>query len=208
MDVKIKRSGGTVRRNGSINSTRHNVTRASTAPAQSGFTLIEAIITLAIVFILTGSLSGPLRGLLASNRVSAQVNRLIGSLAYTRSAAITHHQHAVICKSTDGRHCIRTGGWHQGWIIFLDGNHNRRRDSAERLLRTQAALAPGYTLRYRGFGSAHYLVYRPSGVTLTNGSFVFCPPDHPTLARSIIVYKSGRARVSQTRAGGGRLRCP
>ncbi len=200
MDVSTNHPGGYCHQDGSI-------IRSSTVPNPSGFTLLETLVTLAIIAILTASLFTPVRALLADNRSVAQVNRLIGDLAYARSAAIIQRQHTVICKSTNGQRCVRSGHWQQGWIIFIDANHNQHHDPEERILRVSGPLTPGHKLTYSAFGSKHYLTYRPSGMTLTNGSFIFCPANHAARPRAVIVYKSGRVRTSRTRAGGGPLIC-
>lgn len=175
---------------------------------QAGITLVELISTLAIIAILIGGLTTPLQEMLAGNRVTAQVNHLLGDLAFTRSTAITHQQHSVICKSRDGKQCTRQGDWGQGWIVYIDANHNHQRDGAEQLLRVSSALPDALQLSYDGFGSDHYITYRPSGLTRTNGSFVLCPAGQQKLARAVIVYKTGRVRVSKKQAKGGKLKCP
>lgn len=86
---------------------------------QSGFTLIELMVTLSIVAILL-SLSAPLRDMVMNNRRAASVNEFIAALNFTRNEAITRGQRVSICRSLNQTSCANGTGWEDGWIIFLD----------------------------------------------------------------------------------------
>ena len=130
-----------------------------------------------------------------------------GAISYTRSAAVQRNQMVVICKSPDGEKCSTKGHWEGGWLIYVDENDNRERDEDERRLSVQRAL-PHTTLRYRAFGSRHYIAYRPDGFTQTNGTFTLCARQTPELKKALILTKSGRLRVSPYAPGGKPLKCP
>ena len=105
-----------------------------------GLTLIELLITLAVLAI-TISFGVPKISTIAhSNRLAAASNSLSGSLALARSQAITRNQKVIMCKSADGYSCTKKGGWEQGWIVFIDENGNKLREKEENLIRIQAAL--------------------------------------------------------------------
>lgn len=172
-----------------------------------GMTLFELLITLSISTLTLGAGIPFIAGIISTNRVSGQVNALRGALALTRSEAIKRNQHVVLCKSADGKHCTRSGQWTQGWIVYVDRNHNRRREIQEPLLRLHDKLANGHRLTYRGFGSRHYIVYRPTGFTQMNGTFTLCAPNAPERSRALILIKTGRVRLSKTRPDGSPLQC-
>ena len=196
MDVTATRPGGTLRQG------LHFPLRE-----QRAYTLVEVLIRVAVAAIVFGTAAPGLHGVVVSNRLAGQVNRLVGDLALARSEAVKRNRDVVLCKSHDGESCIRSEGWHHGWIMFEDTNRNRVRDDDEPLLRVQQPFTAGSTLIYRAFGSRHYVTYRPSGVTLTNGTFTFCAAGQPQHARSIILHKTGRPRLSRTQPGGAALEC-
>jgi len=172
-----------------------------------GITLLEVITTLAISSILFG-LAIPYTGnVIAANRVTGQINMLSGALQLTRSEAVTRQQDIVICKSADQESCTVQGEWDQGYIIFVDANQDRKRSANETLLHVQSSFPANITLNYRAFGSRHYLAYQPTGLTMTNGTFTFCNRNLPQTAKALIVTKTGRVRLSDTRSDGTQLSC-
>jgi type IV fimbrial biogenesis protein FimT len=172
----------------------------------AGFTLLELLSILAIVMILFGIGMPFLKATVTTNRLATSINALAGTLAYTRSEAIRRNQHVVVCKSHGAIECTREGDWRQGWLVYVDINRNRILDEEEPILGSDR-LTEKIQVAYRAFGSRHYLVYRPSGTTHTNGTFTFCDPAYPETARALIITKTGRARLSNASAGGGRLDC-
>ena len=173
----------------------------------AGFTLVELLSTIAIVSLVFGLGIPSLKATLTTNRLTTSINALAGSLAYTRSEAVKRNRDVVICKSLaiDTR-CTRQGDWRHGWLVYVDINRNRSLDDDEPILGTHS-LAQNIEVDYRAFGSRHYLVYRPSGMTRTNGTFTFCDPDYPETARALIITKTGRPRLSKVRADGSPLDC-
>lgn len=176
--------------------------------ASCGFTLLELIVVIAIASILLGLGVPSLGPFLSSERGVARMNSLAASLALTRSEAIKRNQHVVLCKSPDGEYCQRKGAsWHDGWIVFVDRDHDRRRSDDEPIILYQGRGSTGQTLTYAAFGSRHYITYRPSGFTRTNGTFTLCDPRYPDNARALILMKTGRVRASRVKANGAPLEC-
>jgi type IV fimbrial biogenesis protein FimT len=172
-----------------------------------GFTFIELMITLAASAITLGVGVPFMGGLIDSNRVAGQVNALRGALALTRSEAIRRNRRVILCKSTDGQNCTNQGRWEKGWIVYEDANQNRSRDSDESIILVQEELPNGHKLDYRGFGSHNYVEYRPTGITQMNGTFILCAPNSPERSKALILMKTGRVRLSTTRADGSPLGC-
>ncbi len=172
----------------------------------SGFTLLELISAITIILILLGIGLPALKVTITNNRLTTGINAMAGTLAYTRSEAIRRNQHVVICKSQTGVECTNQGDWRQGWLVYVDSNQNRSLDEMETILGSER-LAEKIQVEYRAFGSNHYLAYRPSGTTRTNGTFTFCDPAYPEMARALIITKTGRARLSKVSANGNRLNC-
>lgn len=182
--------------------------RSFSAPeAVGGFTLIELVVTLAVVFIGLHHGMTWLQPVLVENRIVTRANTLLGMLQMARSEAIRHNRDVVICHSRDGLTCDRLADWTDSWIVFLDANRNRQRDPTESILAFRQAPDNGTRATYRAFGSRHYLTYRPDGRTRTNGTFTLCDPRFAEASRAVIVTKSGRPRISRKGPGGRALRC-
>ncbi len=83
---------------------------------QSGFTLVELVVVLAIVGILLAYAVPSYRDFSIRQNVKNQVNSFITDLSFARITAInTSHQVVVEQK---------VGGWAKGWTIFIDENRN------------------------------------------------------------------------------------
>lgn len=169
-----------------------------------GLTLIELmfVLALAAVMFLIGAPS--LSRIVDSIRLTGGANSLFAGMIRARSEAIARRSRVVLCKSSTGSHCANTGGWEQGWIIFHDANDNAAVDSGELILLREEPLHP----RLRLIGNtpvANYISYTPEGSTrytsgaFQSGTFTVCIQSDSTVeGRSIVVYKSGRPRVSKT----------
>lgn len=178
----------------------------STYRHSAGFTLLELMIVVTIIILTTLGIPA-LHATLTTNRLANSVNDLVGTLAYARSEAIKRNQHVAVCLSNDGTTCTTGSDWSTGWLVYPDSNRNRQRDADETILGQYQDLATGLNLTYRAFGSRRYLVYRPNGTTRTNGTFTFCDPSAPGLARAVILSKTGRARLSDVSSNGDPLVC-
>lgn len=178
------------------------------SPYCCGLTLIELMAVIAIMVILIGFAVPSLGQFQASQRVTTQINELAASLALTRSEAVKRNRHVVICKSADGTRCQREDSvWHGGWLVFVDLNYDRERSMQEPILYVHGPLAAGLTLDYSAFGSEHYVAYRPTGFTKTNGTFTLCDARYPMTARALILMKTGRVRASTVKSDGSPLDC-
>lgn len=173
--------------------------------AYSGFTLIEAVIALAIAVIVFTAVIPAWAGWATRQHLETEVYALLADLHLARSEAIRRARRTVLCPSHDGQRCDPIPEWHRGWIVFTDDNGNRRRDLNEPVLRVHAASAQGITIT----SSARRLrlIYQASGFAPgTNMTFTFCgPPAHP---QAVILANTGRPRQSSTRPDGNPLLCP
>jgi len=177
--------------------------RQSTFQIQSGFSLIELLTGLTVTGVL-GSLTIGISNMVSSHAVTAELNGLMADMAYARSTAIVRRQTTTICASTDGDSCNKESTWKHGWIVFTDANRDRLRDPGDRLLRVQGPLIKGTQLN-QGSGYYYYMMYRPTGMVYPNATFSFC--HGPSYRRAIIVFRSGRARVSTVSSSGDALSC-
>lgn len=87
---------------------------------QSGFTLVELMIAVAVVAILLALALPSFQGSMRSNRVATTSNELLGSLSLARTEAIRGLGPAGVCASADGATCAATTDWANGWIVWRD----------------------------------------------------------------------------------------
>lgn len=167
-----------------------------------GFTLIELIVTLAVVSILLVTGIPMLNQMTASNRLVTQINNIAGSLAVARSESIKRGGSITLCGSTDGGTCD-TSNWESGWIVFSDANNNAVLDSAtEAMLKIVGPFTGGSTLRLSQSDSASIIRYRSDGSLrdqdadasrTDRGTFTLCPSDLSiTKAKAININALGR----------------
>ena len=172
-----------------------------------GYTLIELLIVFAVVSILALNIFPSISELLAQERSTIVTNNLAGALAFARAEAIIKQKAILTCQSDNGSECNRSENWHNGWIIFIDKNQNKQRDAEETLLRVFAAADNGTQAVFNGaFGINHYLRYEPSGHAFPNGSFHICNPNIGT-GKALIMYRSGRLRLSKIQTDGSAITC-
>jgi type IV fimbrial biogenesis protein FimT len=85
----------------------------------TGYTLVELMIVLTIVAILLGLGVPSYRYITDSNRLSAEVNGLLGDLQFARSEAIKEGATVTVCPANAGLTACQAGAvrWDQGWIV-------------------------------------------------------------------------------------------
>jgi len=160
---------------------------------QSGFTLIELAVVIAMVAILAALAVPSWTQLRARNAIRATVNDFNLSLQFARSEAVRLNSPVTICPSSDGVNCTASD-YHDGWIVRVGpaANAAGQQILQDVLPRTQITFitnAPGGTF-----------TFLPNGLPLTNfngASLVACPtaPGYETLVRRIVVNRTGRIRL-------------
>ena len=87
---------------------------------QSGFTLVELVITVAIAIVLLGVGIPRFMSMVNINRVSSNTNDFVQALHLARSEA-SRSGAATVCTSNDQKTC--TGStWNDGWIVLDSQN--------------------------------------------------------------------------------------
>ncbi len=159
-------------------------------------TLIELVICLAIASVLMIGVLPAFSNIVERSGSSTVVNWLIGTVNYTRHAAISYNSLVTLCPSRDGKQC--GGKWHEGTIVFTDANGNRKIDSNDTFLERFSFPLDSGSVRWRAFQNKQYLQMTGEGYTnYQNGNFVYCASNGDlSLARQLVINIQGRARRS------------
>ena len=137
------------------------------------------------------------------SQASATINWLIGSVVFTRHAAVVKRTMVTLCPSRNGTSC--GGKWHEGMISFTDGNRDRKVNGHDQILKRFFFPSDSGTITWRSFRNRQYLQMTRDGMTnYQNGNFVYCSQDqNPQLARQIVINQPGRTRQSRDTNGDG-----
>ena len=187
----------------------------------SGFTLLELLITLAIVAILLIVGVPSLRSMMQGNQLVSSTNELLSALHVARSEAIKSNGRVTICESSNGTSCATTGDWKNGWIVFIDAGgsgdllgtgaacaatgtdcllrvHTGFTDNLLSVSGVDNAAAPitSFTFTSRGLPKA-------SNGASQSGTYSICSfddSDNVINSRAVVLSLSGRVRVSDNTA--------
>ena len=87
-----------------------------------GFTLVELLVTMALVAILLAVGIPSYQSITTSNRMAGEMNALIGDLQVARSEAVKQGLTVTICPSNSTAApyaCSNSSNWSGGWVIFV-----------------------------------------------------------------------------------------
>lgn len=168
-----------------------------------GFTLIELMVTIAVLAIVVTVAVPDFRHFVRSNATTGQTNALLADLQLARSTAVSRNRPTEICASNDGATCSGSS-WSAGYLVWVDDNgdgamtndeivriagpteHNTSISAADDT-GTAVAKVDFQASGFADLGSASKVIFkiRPSSCSNNEG-------------RNISVTSLGRAGVSDT----------
>ena len=169
-----------------------------------GASLTEMLTALAVAAVLAGVAAPGMAALVGRGQADAAMAQMVGVIRYARHLAVTRGVTATLCPGA-GATCGRRDSWHEGALVFVDGNGNGRLDAGEEIARQLPPLPRGYRLRWRSFRNRTSLSLQANGLTnWQNGNMLLCPPDGDARkARQLIINAQGRVRLAQDADGDG-----
>jgi type IV fimbrial biogenesis protein FimT len=173
---------------------------------ESGFTLLETLLVLALVAVLTGIAAPAMISWRLQQRMQVQGQALFDSLVLARAEALRQQQRVTVCAVTDNDRCAPAGPWTSGWMVFVDANANAQRESEERVLQRHEALSEGLALEGNSLVS-RYVSYGLEGRSQTTsgafqaGTLTLC---HVAAAQAwhVVINALGKPRMEKVPADG------
>jgi type IV fimbrial biogenesis protein FimT len=173
---------------------------------QSGWTLVELMIVVAVVGTLAGMAAPAVSGGLEAARAGEARAGLLDSLMTAATRAGITGVHGVLCPSNDGSSCLDSADWSGGWLVFLDSNGSRDLEGGERLLRIQTPLSG--KVRLRSTAGRTRIVFQGNGGNAgSNVTFTLCDGRGPSRARALIMSNTGGLRDGAPSATGIAATC-
>lgn len=161
--------------------------------AQKGFTLVELMVTVALVAIVTSIAIPSWSSLIASNRIRSAVNDWTQSFYFARSEAVRQKISITICASSNGTTCTDSS-YEMGWIVktglSTDDNGVILQDT---LPQRGVTLTPTAT-------TARAITISPNGLPISSfaGASVTAqeyPVKNTSITKQIIIARTGRIKI-------------
>ena len=162
-----------------------------------GFTLIELMVTIAVVALLAAVATPAMVTLMNSNRLSSTAGELTAALQLARAEAVRRSAPVTVCGSADGLVCADGADW-ASWIIA--GQNNQ--DATIEVVRS-GTLPNGLQIS----GPVTGIRFNSAGLIAAQQNLTVCiPTDEPAdNQRVITVLVSGAVLTARNNGGGG---CP
>ena len=155
----------------------------------SGFTIIELLITVAIAGTLLAVALPSYRNQVANNCLTANVNNLVTSLQLARSEATKRRQTVFVTASSP----TATNEWGAGWTVWQDIDDDSAIDDIEKI-KVVTTTCTATTIDETGNDSE--FEYRPTGFIDNPGEFNVCDDRTGETGRQLSISVTGRPNIN------------
>lgn len=163
---------------------------------QTGLTLIELLISMAILSIVSLAAIPMAHHESIGRKVDRSAEQLSHLIRYARSEALFQGVSVIICPTDDQKHC--GGRWEQGQLVFLDSFDQGQLLSVEQILQVGAPIKMPVELSLRAFSRGDFLRFTPNGYEQqSNGTFLLSAKGgNKVYRRTLIINQAGRMRLA------------
>lgn len=172
-----------------------------------GFTLIELMVVLSVGAVLVTLAVPSFVDLIQRNRVSTEVNGLIGDLQFARSEAIKQGLAVSVCPSSSGTSCLKVNTWQAGWIVFSNAKATGNVETGDTVLRVRSAWKGGDTLA--AAPTLLSLTYNRDGFALVPGNAqgttlmtLHTSPANASATRCVVINRVGYQKLYKSGENG------
>ena len=162
----------------------------------AGFTLMEALVTVAVVAIVLSAGVPAFRNAIERNRMEAAAERLHSSMVYARSQAMSRRATVSVCPANEDVSACGSS-WDNGWLVFEDGDSDGLLGTGEEILaRDEGSFAGVVWSPTTAFAAG--VSYAKNGLfnsVVAGQKFSVCRKSEPTECRVELVF-SQIGRVS------------
>ncbi len=124
----------------------------ATLDNERGFTLVELMVTIAVLAIVTSIAIPSFSSIILNNRIAGTTQNIQSTLALTRSEAVKRNKPVRICRAnSDLDDCAANGvNWGSGWLVKVDDEILKIGNPSSGIEVT----GPGGTVEFLGSGMA------------------------------------------------------
>ena len=157
-----------------------------------GFTLIELIVTTAVLGIIASVATPSLINIIDNHQSSSSVTQLRKTFHSARSLALNKQQTVTVCPNINGT-C--SSNWENPISVFLDSNNNNKIDAGETLFLTASNENSSGNWLPRN-SSTNNIQFNGQGHAFGSATtFLYCPTSGQNrYARQLIISFQGRIR--------------
>ena len=158
-----------------------------------GFTLLELMMTLAILSILIAVAVPSFRDAVSNSQRRAALSSVNDAIALARTEAVTRSAPVILCASANHIACSNQNLWERGFIVTMGGTPEQVWQSFE----------PGISIRAFGFSTTSAITFGAEGDLVNGGSVIVCDDRGDSEAIGVIVNVSGLSRIATDSDGNG-----
>jgi type IV fimbrial biogenesis protein FimT len=194
-----------IRTTGNLPAMKKSQPRTARRADASGFTLLELMITVAVLAILMGIAVPSFSEMIRQNRLATQTNDLLTATAVARSEAVKRGSRVTLCPA-DGNDCSGDENWSRGWLVITDDGPNVGALDAGEMVVQRWPAASEQKLNVQNTDGLTLLSYVGSGaVELADPDTTFTITNerctNPNGLRTVEVIRAGRSSATRSDCG-------
>lgn len=168
-----------------------------------GFTLIEMMISVAVLMVMVAVAVPQFQSLLLETRLTTESNRLLSDIQLARSEAIKRQANVLMCPSSNPEDSnpscdVGASDWSSGWLVFANTDTNTAyNNGVDVLLNAGTALRLGVVIKTNSAATG-FMAYNPDGTLDSDGNtarFALCDERGEAQGRQAEVTPVGRPEI-------------